>query len=283
MTINEKMYMLTVRYHPNNIDYFEDFLSFFLNYAEQRWDTYLASIEMDDTPDRHMHCIFNDNKSKDRSKIQDYLNRAFKPFYEKIKSSETKADKKLRQYAFNLSDKYKDEEVYWRMGYPLKDNPKRVFIKGITEHEQKIYKINYQRHIELELKKPENVFGITQLTVKNALAKIQDYYIKNKTKLTFTKLGSNLKYEMIKDKYSLIEINDNTFKKIYQHIRIWNDIGDIAEIAEELYAYDENDIASNDLMEASKITLINKIEYQEKLIKELKSKIIQYEIELESN
>lgn len=262
-----KMYMLTVRYHPNNIDYFEDFISFFLTYI-LRWNKVVSSIEEDGTPDRHLHCIFEDNTSRDREKIVRYLSKDFKPFMVKLKNTETQIDTKFKFKAFQLTNKFKDEELYWRMGYPLKSSPVRVYTRGYEDLDIQEFKNTYIRHKQLENKEVSNVFGITQLTIKNCMAKIQDYYIKNKDKLIFTKDGSNLKYEMIKDRFSLIEINDRTFKKIFQHIRIWNEIGHYGEIEQELFAYDE--FANDKLEEQSKYELIERIKYLEHINKELK-------------
>lgn len=274
-----KMYMLTVRYHPNNIDFFEDFISFFLTYL-LRWPKVIASIEEDGTPDRHLHCIFEDNTSRDREKIVRYLSKDFKPFMVKLKNTDTQLDPKLNHKAMQLTAKIKDEELYWKLGYPLKTSPVRVYTQGYEELDIQEYKLTYIRHKQLENKKIENVLGITQLTIKNCMAKIQDYYIKNKEKLKFDKHGSNLQYEMIKDKYSLIELNDRTFKKIYQHIRIWNEIGSYGDIEQELYSY--NELQSERLEEQSKYELIERIKFLESKNEKLKNENNNLYLELNS-
>jgi hypothetical protein len=212
------MYMLTVRYQPNDIQLFEDFISFFLTYI-LRWKKVVASIEFDGTPDRHLHCIFEDNTSRDRDKIVRYLSKDFKPFMEKLKNKATQIDPKLKTKAFQLTPKYKDDELYWRIGYPLKTSPPRVFTQGFEELEIQEHKNAYLRYIQLENKKIENIHSFTHLTIKTILPQVFDYFQKNKEKVIMTQLGTNIQDLMEEDDYSFIEVSKEKINYVRRLLR----------------------------------------------------------------
>lgn len=214
-----KVYMLTVRYQPNDIDLFEDFIAYFFTQYFLRWTKVIAGIEYDGTPDRHLHCIFEDNTSRDRGKVMYYLTKDFKPFFLKLKDTATQVDKTLHSKAFQLSDKYKNEELYWRMGYPLKQSPHRVHIRGFEELEVHKYKDAYIRYIQQKNRKVENVVSFRHLTIKTVLPQVFNYFIKNKSLVTMSDIGTNIQDLMEDDNYSFIEISRDKINYVRRMLR----------------------------------------------------------------
>ena len=214
-------YLLTIRYHNTNNDYFEDFIPFFLNYIKNF--KHITSIEKDGTTDRHLHSFLElQEYGKDRDAITGKLNTAFKSKISKLKQTATRYDKKMRMKgtSFILNNKEKTDELYYRLGYVLKENPVRLYHNGFTDTELEDYKINYIRFKQLENKKPENVDNFTHLTIKNVIPKCFDYIRKHKKHITMTEYGTNLQFLMEKDGYIFIEISEKHMKYLRRFIRL---------------------------------------------------------------
>lgn len=236
-------YLLTIRYHSTNNDYFEDLIPFFLNYIKNFKN--ITSIEKDGTTERHLHSIFEaDSKyAKDRFALASKINTAFKTKINMLKDTPTRYNAKMniKGYAFFLNNKEEPEELYYRLGYPLKENPVRLYYVGFTEMELKEYQINYKNFLALENKKPENVDSFTHLTIKNVIPKVFDYIRKNKEKLTMDKYGMNLQILMEKDGYIFIELNEKHMKYLRRFIRIHFNDDDYDRLA-DLSWYDDPEI-----------------------------------------
>lgn len=234
-------YLLTIRYHSTNNDYFEDLIPFFLNYIKNFQN--ITSIEKDGTTERHLHSIFEGTTiAKDRNAIASKIHTAFKTKTQMLQDTPTRYDKKMniKGTAFFLNSKYKDEELYYRLGYPLKENPVRLHYVGFTEMELKDFHINYKNYLALENKKPENVDSFTHLTIKNVIPKVFDYIRKNKDRLTMDRFGMNLQILMEKDGYIFIELNEKHMKYLRRFIRIHFNDSDYDRLANESW-YDDPD------------------------------------------
>lgn len=81
---------ITFRAHESEPQVFEDFLTIFLPILRTT-NYYAYSVELDQTPQRHIHCIFSlTSKQIDKSKIeQKFLNKQMKDFKKSLEQKQT--------------------------------------------------------------------------------------------------------------------------------------------------------------------------------------------------
>lgn len=120
---------ITFRAHVCETQVFEDFINIFLPVLTT-FNHYAYSIEEDNSPNRHIHAIFNlTSAMKDRSKIdQKFNNKFMKDFKKSLGIKQTKWD------ACYCSEMVKDtmEDFLKVLGYCIKDdNVTRRHIKNI--------------------------------------------------------------------------------------------------------------------------------------------------------
>ena len=259
----EHYYMLTIRYQSSNTDFFEDLISFFKANIADNFTKHISSIEFDGTSDRHLHFIFECSKKKDRSKVLPYLKGLFNPIIKKTRLSDTLIDKNWKYKSFQLTNKFKDDEVYYKLGYGMKASPVRFWYKGFTIQQVYDYKENYLNFLKIENKKPTSTFNFTHLTIKNVIPKMCDYVRKNKEKIVWDKLGTNLKYLMMREHYIFIELSKEKMEHIYQHLKLWFD-EDKFDDEIQLQTYNYNDEITSvgiDLSDTPRYELVKEIEH----------------------
>ena len=267
--------MLTIRYQSSNADYFEDTLSFFLSNVATKFDKYIGAVEFDGTCDRHFHFVFNcpTTFKKDRSKLLVYLKMLMKPIVTKLKLSETMIAPDWRHKAFQLTNKYKDEDVYAQLGYPLKCDPIRKWFKGFDEDKCKELAQDYKNALALENKKPTSTFKFTHLTIKNVIPKMCDFIKKNRNSVKFDKFGSNLKYLMMRQHYIFIELSKEKMEHIYSHLKLWFEEEKFDdEIQMKEYNYnDEITEVGVDLTDTPRYELVKEIEFLRHEVQSMRS------------
>lgn len=132
---------ITFRAHVSEPQLFEDFLNIFLPILNT-FDYFAYSIEKDDTPDRHIHCIFNLTPAmKDRSKIdQKFSNKFMKDFIKSLKMKQTQwvhaykskmVENSLEDFLKILGYCIKDDDCRRRQ---IKNIPTNFLTQGIKFH-----------------------------------------------------------------------------------------------------------------------------------------------------
>jgi hypothetical protein len=178
---NLNYFFLTIRFHPNDVKIFEDYISQLLSLIEE--DTYIWCIENDNTPDRHFHAVISnvikDKHYKDRDKLKQLLLPRLKTYLKKV-FNQTDVDPHARTKAMNLSDKLEDgfrnKSGEDKVGYCLKEFCIR---QGgtITEEDKEKHKLIYLNQKTITEHKVKNYIEIKTLTLKTAFTYMYDYYI----------------------------------------------------------------------------------------------------------
>ena len=178
---NLNYFFLTIRFHPQDVKIFEDYISQLLSLIEQ--DTYIWCIENDNTPDRHFHAvipnIIKDKHYKDRDKIKQLLLPRLKTYLKKV-YNQTDIDPQARTKAMNISDKLEDGFINKsgedKVGYCLKEFCIR---RGgtITEEDKEKHKLIFLNQKTITENKVKNYIEIKTLTLKTAFTYMYDYYI----------------------------------------------------------------------------------------------------------
>lgn len=210
-------YFLTIRAHVADVNLFEDFILFFL----KDFKPYCYSIELDSTPDRHLHCIINN--VKDFSTVSQKLN---KKFYKEFKShlnlhSNSKwIDKKLDTencgIGFINYKSVSEDEVDNTIGYIFKDNASRRDSSRLTESELlKCIKL-YYASAKLRASNCYKDSGYKILSAKTAPAYILDFCKRNDIRLD----NPHLLYLMAQNKIMSYNVPDRIVTKMLRELRI---------------------------------------------------------------
>lgn len=119
---------LTFRAHESEPDLFEKFIIIFLPMLE-KFEKYVYHIENDDTPAKHIHCFFTHNY-KDASKITQYF------LNKDMKNLKKTFNQTTWQHAWDCQMvKDTKEDKLKALGYTVKDNVKRKYVKGYSAKE----------------------------------------------------------------------------------------------------------------------------------------------------
>jgi len=121
---------ITFRAHVSEPQLFEDYLNIFLPILNN-FDSYAYTVEEDDTPNRHIHCLLSLNNSiKDKSKLDQKFNNKFMKDFKKSLGIKQTAWEHAYDSKYLPNTK---EDILKVLGYVLKeDDVTRRRVKNIS-------------------------------------------------------------------------------------------------------------------------------------------------------
>lgn len=267
-------YFLTARAHVSETQVFEDYLKILLPFITNRQE-YHYSIEKDDTCDRHIHVLLDDN-AKDVNAFMRKLNtKHFKLFWDHLK------DKVSVKEQLTFTKIIKDDEVKKTIGYIFKDVNSR---QGSSKFEDKKY---IQECVELywtverliARKKKSNIKDVILMTSKNFYSKVQEFC--NTSGIRYD--DESLLYSMKQAGYGFINLTRRQKEEGFRELRILYDqekTEDKLNVRGEMY--ENTDHEKEELMEELLTLLYAEDNLQTNLLN-LRSKYACYSHKIKSN
>lgn len=220
---------ITFRAHVSEPSLFEDFLIIFLPILNT-FTHYVYSIEKDNTPDRHIHCLFNlTSAMKDKSKIdQKFTNKFMKDFKKSLGLKQTDWSHAYQSKMVENSF----EDFLKVLGYCIKDDdvtrrrvqniPTNYLTQGIKFHVStaRIEKTHHEN--DWKAIKPQNVHALVDhFSKENDIDVIDTAIIPAmvKAKHTFVQIApQQLKLALTELKYAKYQ-NDDERLEILAHAK----------------------------------------------------------------
>lgn len=203
------LFLITARCHVLDVNLFEQFLvvlhPWLLDHVK-----YAYSVEEDDTINRHIHFVVEDN-AKDRDALsRKFTTKTFKQFKEHLSSTNTIWDTFLNIQVIKKAK----EDVLKSLGYCLKDNTKRRGIKGFTEpfvlEATKYYFVT--KHMDKSILKRDEIL----INSKNIFAHVKDFVKTNSLSIT----DPTIQYLMTQQNYSFLNINPKQIKRAFTEMAV---------------------------------------------------------------
>lgn len=242
---------ITFRAHVSEPQLFEDFINIFLPILTT-FTHYVYSIEEDNTPNRHIHTLFNlTSAMKDRSKIDQKFNNKFMKEFKK--SLGMKQTEWVAAYDSKMIENTK-EDFLKVLGYCIKDDnvtrrrvkniPTTFLTQGIKFHLTTARIEGSAAKNDWKAIKPQNIhIFLEQFCEKNNIDVTDTQLVPMmvKDKHTFNQITSKqLKLSIAELKYQKINDEEQSFEDL---ITIQNHANDtnpnILELQEEIERYKE--------------------------------------------
>lgn len=223
------LFLITARCHVLDVNLFEQFLvvlhPWLLDHVK-----YAYSVEEDDTINRHIHFVVEDN-AKDRDALsRKFTTKTFKPFKEHLSSTNTIWDTFLNIQVIKKAK----EDVLKSLGYCLKDNTKRRGSKGFSEpfilEATKYYFVT--KHMDKSILKRDEIL----ITSKNIFAHVKDFVKSNNLSIT----DPSIQYLMTQQNYSFLNINPKQIKRAFTEMAIM--LGDTDPELKSIIFYEQQGI-----------------------------------------
>lgn len=216
-------FFLTFRAHPSEPQVFEDFNLLF-QATIQKKSRYAWSIEWDDTPQRHIHCLLCD--VSDISKIIQLWNTKHYLLFKKhldTKNTNWLSDEDNKGFynCVRVDDKNPEMSTKYYLGYVNKHNNRRRDQVNFTQQEITDAVKEYHA-IQRISARPEKNNNIKLITSKNIYQNLIAFVENDQNKSSFG--DRYLKYQTVKlGHFGYANISDNAESKAFQELRIMYD------------------------------------------------------------
>ena len=238
-TRHKMYYFLTARSHVSETQIFEDYLNILMPFIKKHQE-YHYSIEKDNTCDRHIHVLLEDN-AKDMDAFKRKLNtKDFKLFWEFLRGKISHKDQ------LTFTEIIKPDDVKKTVGYIFKDVNSR---QGSSKFEDKEYIQEcvslYWTVKRLEARKPD-IDDIKVVTTKNFYATTQEFC--NKTNIRYD--DPDILYKMKKAGYGFINLSRRQKEEGFRELRIFKNqelTQDKINVKSEMY--ENSDREKEEIME----------------------------------
>lgn len=207
-------YSITSRAHPSEMTIFEDWLTIILPFIKEK--EYYYSVENDDTCDRHLHVVLEDNAMDVTNFKKKLETKKFKKFKDSIKNNITDFEQ------LTFCKKIKEGEETINIGYIFKETNSR---QGSSEFGQTVIAEEFITQCIKEYFTDERIKArgnenndITLITPKNFYSKVQDFCKKNDVNIA----DHTLYLQMIRNNYGFINISTKQITRGFRELKIMN-------------------------------------------------------------
>lgn len=216
-------YLLTVRCHPADIPYFEEFLHiFFTKFCQNE---YYWAIEKDGTSDRHLHYLSRGENPKDIERVVNKFNaKIFQEFKNRLKDSDTLWIDKITndnpgQGFLNIKTVPKDEFGV-TLGYILKEAPARRYTGKLKPDEIENYINLHYINVRNKAKaRDPELDSLKIISARTMVTKIIDYCKRTGTRYDCLELY----YNMVKAGYFFYNISGQVRARCFRELRIYKE------------------------------------------------------------
>lgn len=220
-------YSITSRAHPSEMTIFEDWLTIIFPFIFKR-DVYHYSVENDDTVDRHLHVVLEDNAVD----LTNFTKKLYTKKFTEFKKSLSKNFTDYEQLTFCKKIKENEEEI--NIGYIFKDTNARQGSSRFGDQDYIVHCIKQYFTDERIKARGNEKDDVTIVTGKNFYGKVLDF-----CKRTETDIYDQLLYlKMIKSKYGFINISTKQITRGFRELKIMYNRAsntDILQTRQELF------------------------------------------------
>ena len=239
-------YSITSRPHPSEIQIFEDWLLLILPFIKER--EYYYTVEKDDSCDRHLHVVLEDNAVDVTNFKKKLETKKFKNFKDSIKNNLTDFEQ------LTFCKKIKEGEETINIGYIFKETNSR---QGSSEFGQTVIAEEFitqcikeyftDERIKARGNEPDDV---TIITSKNFYSKVNDYCKKN----NITHADHTLYLKMIRGRYGFINISTKQLTRGFRELKIMNKVEDHEDVLNTRSELFDNSVPNYQMSEFEEIS-----------------------------
>lgn len=203
------LFLITANCHVLDVNLFEQFFILLHPWLTSH-DKFAYSVEEDDTLNRHLHFIVDDNAADCLAMYKKFNTKTFKLFRQNMPSTNTI----WKSFLHITKVKKSKEDLLKTLGYILKDNNKRRGFKGFTEpfilSATKFYFVT--EHLDKSILKKDEVL----INSKNIFGHVKDFVKTNN--LSFA--DPCIQYMMIQQNYSFLNIQPKQIKRAFNEMSV---------------------------------------------------------------
>lgn len=213
-----KYFFITIKFHPNDVNIFEDFIAQLLGLIED--DTKIWCIEKDNTPDRHFHAVVSnkikDKEYKDRHNFKQLLVPRLKTYLKKV-FNHTEVDNTARTKAINISDmldeSYRNKDNEDKIGYCAKDFTLRCG-GNISAEDKEKHKLIYLNSKKITENTIKNTLETKTITIKTAITYMYDFFIQYKPPIKC------IYSQMVENGFSFSQMSNNQKDSVRNELKL---------------------------------------------------------------